>query len=320
MARRTTLHKKKLGQLAIYTIGRSLLLGLEMAGLTAGRWIGAGFGRLLYWLDAKHRRVGIDNVLQARGMPKTEPEARRIVRGMYEHLGISMAEIAATDRLLRAGRLGELVELDGLENVREALSRGCGAILAVAHLGNWEPAGVHFSREIRPLWSIVRPLDNPLLDGYLESLRQRTGQVIISKFNAADRMREALQANQMLGVLMDQDAREGGIFVDFFGRPASTVKSAAILSLRYRSPILPLNIYRERGRIRMCFDRPIYPDVVDGRLDRVRELTQLATTRLEEYIRLHPDQWFWFHRRWRTQPRETEERRPKTEERRTKSG
>lgn len=309
MARsRSTLHKKRLGQLAIYAFGRSLLLGLEMAGLAAGRRIGAAIGRICYWLDAKHRRVGIENVIKARGMPKTEPEARRIVRGMYEHLGISMAEIAATDRLLRAGRLGELVKLVGLENVREALSHGRGAILAVAHLGNWEPAGVHFSREVRPLWSIVRPLDNPLLDGYLESLRQRTGQVIISKFKAADRMREALQANQMLGVLMDQDAREEGVVVDFFGRPASTVKSTAILSLRYRSPILPLNIYRERGRIWMCYDRPIYPDVVDGRPDRVRELTQLVTTRLEEYIRQHPDQWFWFHRRWRSQARMTEKR------------
>lgn len=314
MARpRTTLHKKRLGQLAIYAFGRSLLLGLEMAGLTVGRWIGAAIGRALYWLDAKHRRVGIDNVLKARGMPKSEAEARRIVRGMYEHLGISMAEIAATDRLLRAGRLGSLVKFVGLENVREALSHGRGAILAVAHLGNWEPAGIHFSREIRPLWSIVRPLDNPLLDDYLESLRQRTGQVIISKFNAADRMREALQANQMLGVLMDQDAREDGIFVDFFGRPASTVKSTAILSLRYRSPILPLNIYRERGQIWMCYDRPIYPDIVSGRPDRVRELTQLVTTRLEQYIRQHPDQWFWFHRRWRTQPGNTERQNPRND-------
>ncbi len=304
MARHTTIHKGRTGQFLIYVFGRTLIMVMELAGLAVGRAIGAAFGRALYWLDVRHRRMGIDNVLQARGMPKTEPEARRIVRGMYEHLGRSIAEIAITDRLLRAKRLGKLVRFAGLENVREALSHHRGGILAVAHLGNWEPAGVHFSREIRPLYSIARPLDNPLLDGYLESLRRRTGQVIISKFNAADKMRAALMDNQLLGVLMDQDAHDEGVFVDFFGRPASTVKSTAILSLRYGSPILPLNIYREKGVLWMCYDKPIYPEVVDGRPDRVRELTQIATSKLEEFIRRHPDQWFWFHRRWRTQPKE----------------
>lgn len=306
MARHTTIHKGMAGQFLIYVIGRTLIMVMELAGLTVGRAVGAAFGRVLYWLDVRHRRMGIDNVLQARGMPKTAPEARRIVRGMYKHLGRSIAEIAITDRLLRAKRLGKLVHFAGLENVREALSHKRGGILAVAHLGNWEPAGVHFSREIQPLYSIARPLDNPLLDGYLESLRQRTGQVIISKFNAADKMRAALLDNQLLGVLMDQDAHDEGVFVDFFGRPASTVKSTAILSLRHKSPILPLNIYREKGVLWMCYDKPIYPEVVDGRPDRVRALTQIATTKLEEFICRHPDQWFWFHRRWRTQPKEVE--------------
>jgi KDO2-lipid IV(A) lauroyltransferase len=284
-----------------YGLTRSGLLAMELAGLTWGRALGRALGWALYALDARHRKVALDNLLQAEGAARDEAHARRIVRKMYEHLGISLAELASIDRLQRAGKLGRLVRIEGLENVREALAHGRGAIQAFAHLGSWEPTGVHFSQQVQPLHSIVRPLDNPLLDVYVERLRARTGQVIIPKWNAAARMREALQANQLLAILMDQDAKEDGVFVDFFGRPASTVKSVAILSLRYRAAVVPVNVYREDGVIWMVHGKPVYPESVAGEKDRVRALTQKLTTILEGYIREHPDQWFWMHRRWKTQ-------------------
>jgi KDO2-lipid IV(A) lauroyltransferase len=101
---------------------------------------------------------------------------------------------------------------------------------------------------------------------------------------------------------MDLDARNDGIFVDFFGRPAATLKSPAILSLRYGSPVIPLNIYRENGIIWMAYQPIIEPETFRKSPDRILELTQRITSKLEEFIRLRPEQWIWTYRRWRTLP------------------
>lgn len=293
-----------LSQILVYGIGRGVLTAIGLLNLRWARRIGRGIGRVLHLLDRRHREIALDNLLKA-GMVRTPKEGEDLVRRMYEHLGICVAEIALTEPLLRKGRIEELVQIRGQENVETALSRGRGAVLAVAHLGNWEPAGVAYCARHRPIHSIYRPLDNRYFDRYLSRIRRLSGQVVIPKWNAAARMREVLLSNHLLGVLMDQDAGRDGVFVEFFGRPASTVKSAAILCLRYGSPAIPLNIYRENGRLWMVFSPPIFPEAVNGRTDRVRAMTQILTRRLEDFIRRHPEQWFWVHRRWKTQPSQT---------------
>jgi len=116
-------------------------------------------------------------------------------------------------------------------------------------------------------------------------------------------VRAALDRNELVTIMMDQDARDRGVFVDFLGRPASTLKSLAILSLRHRSPVLPLNIYRNGKHLRMEYGAPILPESVDGEKDRVRALTQIVSQKLEGFVRQHPEQWMWIQRRWKTRPR-----------------
>ena len=112
-----------------------------------------------------------------------------------------------------------------------------------------------------------------------------------------------LQKNQSLGIVPDQDVRRiGGIFVDFFGQPAYTPVGPALLALASGAPILMVRDIRKGQHHLLTFDPPFYADRRAPREEEVRRLVTRYTKRLEEFIREHPDQWVWFHRRWRTQP------------------
>jgi KDO2-lipid IV(A) lauroyltransferase len=108
----------------------------------------------------------------------------------------------------------------------------------------------------------------------------------------------------MLVLLADQDARQSGIFVNFFGRPASTVRGPAVLSLKYDAPIIPTNIYRIGPfRHHVYYGEPIEPAAFRDREDPTHAMTQAHVSALEGFIRQHPEQWLWMHRRWKTQPK-----------------
>jgi KDO2-lipid IV(A) lauroyltransferase len=200
--------------------------------------------------------------------------------------------------MLRRRDIDRMVRLENEHYFETALKKGRGAILVLPHLGNWELGGVAVSRHGYPLSSIARPMENRLLNRHLDSLRSEQNQIIIAKYNASARMAQELKSNRLLALLVDQHAGSKGLWVDFFGRPASTVKSPAILSLRYRSPIIPLKVVRDNGRHRVVMTEPIYPD----QFRTVEELTQAFTRRIELFVREHPEQWFWLHRRWKTPP------------------
>ena len=151
---------------------------------------------------------------------------------------------------------------------------------------------------------MARTLDNPYLDRYLRSFRERTGQKLIPKSGGYDQMLEVLQSGRALSFLADQDAGQRGLFVDFFGRPASTHKAIALLAIEHRAPVV-VGVARRIGpgfryEIR-CADI-IQPGEFSGTADDVRLLTQRFTSALEGLIRQDPTQYLWLHRRWKHQP------------------
>jgi len=126
---------------------------------------------------------------------------------------------------------------------------------------------------------------------------------MIPRDRALGEMIRVLQRNKILIVQVDQDARQSGVYVNFFGRPASTHRAPATLSLKYNSPIVMANIYREGAMNYVVLSAPIYPDAFRDRPDPVKALTQAYSDRFEEFVRQHPDQWFWMHDRWKTAER-----------------
>src|SRR5262249_8655181 len=158
-------------------------------------------------------------------------------------------------------------------------------------------------------------LDNPYLDRFLLSFRERTGQQILAKKGDFDQIQELLAGSGVIGTLADQDAGQRGQFVDFFGRPASTHKAVALLALEFNTPLLVMGVPRVgEGEFNgHCFDVParyrtllsdsIAPEEYRGRPEAGRATTQRYTAALERVVRVAPEQYFWLHRRWKHQPK-----------------
>jgi KDO2-lipid IV(A) lauroyltransferase len=150
---------------------------------------------------------------------------------------------------------------------------------------------------------VVRPLDNPDLEALLAEGRRRSGLGLIPKRRALREVQAALARGETVSILLDQDAGRDGAFVPFFGRPASTSRSLALLALRSGAPVLPVFIRRlPSGEHVLTVEAPVV--VVDSgdRARDVQEATARFTAAIERQVRSCPEQWFWVHRRWKTRP------------------
>jgi len=191
------------------------------------------------------------------------------------------------------------------------------ALIVTAHFGNWEMAGYLLGRVGFKTYAIARILDNPYLEKLVLRLRQATGQTIIAKHDDFDRLTAVLTNGGKVSTLADQDAGPRGVFVDFFGRPASTHKAIALMALQFDALIVVTGVPRvsrsscpsgkpARG-MESTFFAVHVEEIVDPRQyathsDPVKTITQQYTSALERMIRRHPEQYFWLHRRWKHQP------------------
>jgi Kdo2-lipid IVA lauroyltransferase/acyltransferase len=191
----------------------------------------------------------------------------------------------------------------------ELLLSGRPVLFVTGHFGNWEMAGYVLGLLGFRAHAIARPLDNPYLDDFLRSFRERTGQRLLAKHGDFDQMEKILSSGGLLGTLADQDAGPRGLFVDFFGRPASTHKAVALMALEHQVPMIVVGTPRLDGKYHIWPIDIIYPEDYEKSPDAVRAITQRFTTGLEHVIRETPEQYFWVHRRWKHAP--PERRKPK---------
>ena len=260
---------------------------------------------VLYRVDRRHRDVGLENLRVAFGDRYTEAERDRIVRGVYQHFCMMLMEILHIPRKLHPTTWRERITLVGHEKVVDRLLRGGPLIMLTGHFGNWEMAGYLFGVFGFPPHSVARTLDNPYLDRFLRTFRERTGQKMIPKAGGYDRMLDVLRSGGVLSFLADQDAGQNGLYVEFFGRPASTHKAIALLAIEHKAPVV-VGYARRIGpgfRYEVGCPEIIEPSEWTGTADDLRLLTQRYTSALETIIRRDPDQYLWLHRRWKHQPK-----------------
>jgi KDO2-lipid IV(A) lauroyltransferase len=260
---------------------------------------------VLYRVDKRHRKVGMENLRLAFGDHYSEAERDAIVRGVYRHFCMMLMEILHIPRKLHPTTWRDRITLVGHERILDRLIDGGPLVMLTGHFGNWEMAGYLFGVFGFPPTSVARTLDNPHLERFLRSFRERTGQKLVPKKGGFDQMLEVLQSGGVLSFLADQDAGARGMFVDFFGRPASTHKAIALLAIEHKAPIV-VGYARRIGpgfRYEVGCDELIDPSELTGTADDVRLLTQRYTTAIERFIRRDPDQYLWLHRRWKHQPK-----------------
>jgi KDO2-lipid IV(A) lauroyltransferase len=206
-------------------------------------------------------------------------------------------------KALRTGELTRRTRIEGRDLLDRLRARGRGIILVLGHQMNWEWAGVASTRAGIPLNSVYRPIENPWIDRALNGFRRLAGQKVITKYESASSYVDVLRRNEFLSLLADQDAHADGVFVPFFGRPASTVKGPALFALRHRAPIVCVEIWRDPdGTHHVRYGDPLEPDDFGGGREAVARMTAAYVARIETYVRRHPEQWMWLHRRWKSQP------------------
>jgi KDO2-lipid IV(A) lauroyltransferase len=268
---------------------------------TAARHLGRSLGHAAHALGVR-RAVARANVDRALGASLSEPERRAIVRDAYAHLGESMVEFLALPRLDRA-ELVAAVDVVGEEYLQTSLAAGRGAICASGHFGNWEVMGASVAARGYPVTFVVQPLRNARADELLNDIRRHAGIDVVPRGMALRRVDAALAANRLVFFMCDQDARRRGVFVPFFGIPASTPKGAAQLAIRRQAPFLPVLGRRLRdGRHHLVFGPPIAIPSQMAEENAVREVLQAFNARLESAVRTAPGQYWWAHRRWKTAP------------------
>lgn len=285
-------------QLFLYLVVRVVFMVLRMFPYSMAPVVGRRLGRVLRLLDGRHAAVAARNLERSRGVCPPDGIPAFVDR-LYAHIGLSFVEMLMLPGLIERGQLEQFTRFERFQVADEVRRKGRGLIVVIGHLGNWEIIGLAICKAGYPLNSLARPIENPWIDDYLTRFRTRTGQKIIPKRHAIGQMIRVLQRNEILIVQVDQNAKSAGVMTDFFGRPASTHRSPAILSLKYGTPILVADIYRENGRHHCVLSDPILPETYRDRPDPVAALTQAYTSRFEECVRAHPEQWFWVHDRWK---------------------
>jgi KDO2-lipid IV(A) lauroyltransferase len=275
---------------------------LALAAIVPRSWllaVGAALGSSAYRLDRRHREIGIANLLAA-GVARSEHDARAISLACWRHFGRILLDTLAFERF-SAASVGPIVEYEGLEHLRRAYATGRGAICFSAHFGHWELSGLMQGHLGMKLALVARPLDNPRLEEILRRLRGSSGNQVVHRRNALKVMLAALRRGDGVAILIDQDARDAGVFVPFFGRPASTTPVLALLALRTGAPLIPsFSIPLPGGRYRIVYEAPIAVAATGDRDADVQRITAECTAVLERWISAYPELWLWMHRRWKT--------------------
>jgi len=253
----------------------------------------------LAWCYAQVLRLAVPKLARvaARNLEMAELDAR-YAAGVWRSIARQMVVFARMGRI-DASNVHEWIRYEGFSHFEKAKEAGKGVLFATLHLGAWELSAFSHALMAEPMHVVVRPLDNPLLDAFVERRRSGSGNVILGKKEATRGIFQALKDNRAVGILVDQNVGlDEGIFVNFFGRKACVSPVFAKLAARTGATVIPgYAIWSpEERKFVLRFDEPV------GITGNLLIDTQRIQAALERAIRAYPDQWLWIHRRWKTRP------------------
>jgi KDO2-lipid IV(A) lauroyltransferase len=270
---------------------------------SVSRGLAAGIARFFYALLPKLRKTTEFNLRLA--FPDwSDAQRAAVTHGMVRNLGWMAAEFARLPRYTKEN-IERYVILDGHENFLEGQRRGKGVLYLTGHIGAWELSSFAHALYGFPLHYMARPLDNPRIDALVNHYRCLSGNEPIFKNESARALLRILHGKGTVGILADQNTmREEGVFVDFFGKPASTTTGLARVALHTDAAVVPGYCWwdGQMRKYRLRFEAPV--DLIrtgDNERD-IFENTQKFAKVIEDIIRKHPEQWVWVHARWKTRP------------------
>lgn len=257
-------------------------------------------GMFVYIVDLRHRRI------TRRNLQFTHPEwsresIQKLSRRVFQNIGITFLEICQMTCFSREDILRK-VRIKGEENLLNAIKSPKGVIMISAHLGNWEMASLLISCYLeKPLLLVARRIQPTVINRWIHRLRCNFGNTIVYKKQALPKMARTLRNGKALGLLIDQGTRlSEGVEVSFFDRTVTATPAAALLARRYDSPVLPTFCIREADAgLTLVVEPPLTLKRTEDLRADLKANTQIMTSAIEKAVRAYPEQWFWFHKRWK---------------------
>lgn len=281
-----------------------LMLRLLVGPIRAVPWewarrIGRGIGAFAFYLLKKQRRISRKNLALVYS-DKTDVERTLMAKAMFRHFGEMAAEFVKMPRLTREGVDG-LCDVEGEENLREALAMGRGVLLITGHFGNWEFMARWLAIHGYPINVVARNARDPEATKFMADTRTGSGAQVFFRGNSARAVLQCLKKAEIVALLPDQNAAD--VFVPFMGFSTGTVDGPAVIHLRTGAPLLfSWCVRTPDNRFRICYDPPVVVPTTGDQSADVHAVMALVNARLEARIREYPTQWLWLHDRWKASP------------------
>jgi KDO2-lipid IV(A) lauroyltransferase len=275
---------------------------------SVARAVGAGLGKIAWTILPRLRHVGLQN-LQKAFPEKTDAERETILRGVFRSLGWQIGEFCKMSRYTPE-QVSTFIRCDGLENYLAARAKGKGVLVLTGHLGAWELSSFYHSLMGYPMSLVIRRLDNPLVDEFVNRIRCLHGNRVIHKDDFARGLLTSMKNGETVGILMDTNMTPPqGVFVPYFGVDACTASGLARVALHSGAAVLPGFLVWEAAEKKyvLRFGEELELVRTGKMASDILANTALFTATIEAYVRRYPEQWLWVHRRWKTRP-EGEER------------
>lgn len=243
-----------------------------------------------------YRRLAMENLGKAFAGEKSPAEIRALSFKHFTTLGAN-AVCAFKIPAVRQEDIQKIASIENLDRIRKNLANGRPVVLAINHIGNWELyAQLVFQVPEARFGTVYQSLRNPLVDELVNRDRRRLGVATFDRkkgFNAAIAL---LREPGIVGVLVDQNAGDGGIWTPFFKRLSSTSPLATTLAMRTDAAVIPVAIYTS-GFAKW---KVVLSEEIPWSQDEPEKLTADINAALERQIRVSPQDWFWVHNRWKT--------------------
>jgi KDO2-lipid IV(A) lauroyltransferase len=260
--------------------------------------------RLFYRLLPLRRRVVLDNLRRVYGDAVDEAEITRLAQAHYGHLGRLLWEFLWFPWVSRARKLA-MVRVQNLDALLAAHGLGKGVLVLTGHFGNFEvstSAGLASFPEAKGRFHFVRrPIRPEWLDKMVTRRFRKVGFGVLPKRGGLDAILDRLAEGDLVVFPFDQHAqRKDGVMVEFFGHPAGTFRSLAVIALATGAPVVPASSWREADGTHVLRFETALAAIEDADTNEAIRLTTREFNRaLELLIVRRPEQWWWVHRRWK---------------------
>jgi KDO2-lipid IV(A) lauroyltransferase len=279
----------------LYRAGQKLALSVP---LKIGYSLAAFFCWLHYIFAAEDRAAVTDN-LRAIFPDKPLEELAKIRFRVFKNFAKYLVDFFRFEKI-DAEYIRKYVRVENVGYFDQALSKGHGAIVLTAHLGNWELGGAVFSVNAHPLWAVALPHKDKRVNDFFDRQRQSKNLHVIPLGQAVRACLRALKENKVIALVGDRDFTKKGVTMDFFGKPTIFPEGPAVFSLQTKAPIIPGFMLRNPDdTFTLVFEKPIEFDASGDKDRDVAALISRYKGIYEDYIRKYPDQWFIFKRFWK---------------------